>query len=347
MAQASGLISTEASALGAAGRALTTHWACSPDQHPVLVYLGRLAPASRRPQGTALRRVATFLSGGQLTGSSAMLEMPWPEVRYQHVQRVRAWLADEAGLSPATGNAYMAAVRGVLTECWRLGYLSAEDRARALDVKRISGSRLPSGRSLAHEELQRIMDALATEDTLIARRDAACLAVMYASAGVRRTELTALDLDDCTLDAGEITVHRGKGRKDRQIHLSAEGAAALADWLVVRGMMPGPLFLPVSKDRRTLQHGRRLDPTTIRLLCQRRSMRAGVAPFSPHDLRRTSISDLLDLSGDLALVSRLAGHSNPTVTARYDRRPMDAERRAARSLLFPYHARRSSSHPDG
>ena len=276
-----------------------------------------------------------------------MLELPWPQVRYQHVQRVRAWLADEAGLSPATGNAYMAAVRGVLTECWRLGYLSAEDRARALDVKRISGSQLSSGRSLAHEELQRIMDALSTEDTVIARRDAACLAVMYASAGVRRTELTALDLDDCDLDAGELLVHRGKGRKDRRIHLSAEGSAAVGDWLAVRGMRPGPLFLPIGKDRCSLQHGRRLDPTTIRLLCQRRAARAGVAPFSPHDLRRTSISDLLDLSGDLALVSRLAGHSNPTVTARYDRRPTDAERRAARSLLFPYHTRSSTNQPDG
>ncbi|EQD37926.1 integrase/recombinase, partial [mine drainage metagenome] len=129
------------------------------------------------------------------------------------VQRVRAWLADEAGLSPATGNTYLAAVRGVLTECWRLGYLSAEDRARALDIKRISGSRLPSGRALAHEELQAVMDHLALEDTLIARRDAACLAVLYASAGVRRTELTALDLDDCDLATGEVTVRKGKAAK--------------------------------------------------------------------------------------------------------------------------------------
>ncbi|EQD59135.1 integrase/recombinase, partial [mine drainage metagenome] len=172
-AQPLGLISADGSGR-LAELALTIPWACPADQHPVLVYLGRLAPASRRPQGAALRRVATFLAGGLLTGPEAVLQLPWPEVRYQHVQRVRAWLADEAGLSPATGNTYLAAVRGVLTECWRLGYLSAEDRARALDIKRISGSRLPSGRALAHEELQAVMDHLALEDTLIARRDAAC-----------------------------------------------------------------------------------------------------------------------------------------------------------------------------
>jgi integrase/recombinase XerD len=119
-----------------------------------------------------------------------------------------------------------------------------------------------------------------------------------------------------------------------------QGAAAVADWLEARGLAPGPLFLPISKDRRTLEQGQHLDPTTIRLLCQRRAARAGVAPFSPHDLRRPSISDLLDLCGDLGLVSRLAGHANPAVTARYDRRPMDAEQRAARSLLFPYHPHR-------
>lgn len=321
---------------------LTTPWSCPVDRHPVMVYLGRLSPASRRPQHTALRRVAVFLSGGALTGPGAGLELPWPEVRYQHVQRVRAWLADEAGLSPATGNTYLAAVRGVLTECWRLGYLSAEERARALDIKRISGSRLARGRALSHEELQAVMDRLAAEDTVIARRDAACLAVLYASAGVRRTELTAIDLADCDFSAGEITIRRGKGRRDRLVHLSAAGSAAVGDWLAVRGMSPGPLFLPVGKDRRSLQYRRRLDPTTVRLLCRRRAARAGVAPFSPHDLRRTSISDLLDISGDLGIVSRLAGHANPAVTARYDRRPLNAEQQAARSLLFPYHGRRPS-----
>ena len=70
---------------------------------------------------------------------------------------------------------------------------------------------------------------------------------------------------------------------------------------------------------------------------------AGLCAFSPHDLRRTSISDLLDLTGDLALVSELAGHANPATTKRYDRRPAENRRLAARSLRVPYQRRPSST----
>ena len=117
-----------------------------------------------------------------------------------------------------------------------------------------------------------------------------------------------------------------------------EALAAVADWLKLRDRDPCPLFLPVDKDRRTLAH-RRLHPSTIRLACRRRAAQAGLRAFSPHDLRRTSISDLLDLTGDLALVSELAGHANPATTRKYDRRPAESRRRAACSLHVPYQRR--------
>jgi integrase len=185
-----------------------------------------------------------------------------------------------------------------------------------------------------------VFERLDGTDGVAARRDAAIIAVMYSSGGVRRTELVRLDLADLEREAGELRVRSGKGRKDRLVHLGDEAGAALADWLDVRGLEPGPLFLPVAKDRLTLRQGDRLDPTTVRLACQRRADLADVATFSPHDLRRTSISDLLDLTGDLALVSRLAGHASPSTTRRYDRRPVETERRAARSLHVPYRSRR-------
>ncbi len=170
-------------------------------------------------------------------------------------------------------------------------------------------------------------------------RDAAILGVL-ATCGVRRAELVTIDRVDMDTDSGKIVIRGGKGGKDRTVYASNGALEALGDWLAVRGDDAGALFNPVNKGGRIL-HGRRMTAQAIYNLLAKRGKQAGLPEFSPHDLRRTFVGDLLDRGVDIATVAKLAGHSDVKTTARYDRRPEATKREAAGKLHFPYRRRRT------
>ena len=297
------------------------------DQHPAFTYLASLAPGSRRTMRQALDVTASIVSGGALDAET----MRWDALRYTHTTAVRSVLAERYAFS--TANKMLAALRGVLKESWRLGLMDAETYRRASDLPGVQGERLPRGRALTTGELRSLFRVCGEDPTPAGARDAAMLAVLY-GAGLRRSEVVALDLEDYDAETGALTVRQGKGRKDRLGYASNGAQAALSAWLAVRGGEAGPLFLPIGKGG-TIHH-RRLTDQAVLVILEKRARQAGVARFSPHDLRRTFISDLLDQGADLATVQQLAGHANVSTTARYDRRGEKAKKKAADLLHVPY-----------
>ncbi len=114
-------------------------------------------------------------------------------------------------------------------------------------------------------------------------------------------------------------------------------ANALRDWLLVRGTAPGPLFSKISKAGKIATHC--MSDQAILYILKKRANEAAVAAFSPHDLRRSFVSDLLDAGADIVTAQKLAGHANVATTARYDRRGEATKRKAAQLLHVPYRKR--------
>lgn len=301
-------------------------------QQPALVYLvGLTGEQSRRTMRQALNTIAGLLTGGQADA----VTMPWAALRFQHVSLVRSLLAEK--YAPATANKMLSALRGVLRAAWKLGQMTADEYAQAADVKAVKGQTLPAGRYIPPGERAALLDACANDPTPAGARDGAIIALLC-SCGARRAELAGANLADYDLAAGELVI-RGKGNKERLGYLVNGAVEALADWLAVRGDAPGALFLPIRKGGH-LVRGERLTTQAVWHIVQERARQAGIKNLSPHDFRRTFISDLLDAGVDIATVQKLAGHANITTTTRYDRRPEQAKRKAVELLHVPYRRRR-------
>jgi site-specific recombinase XerD len=302
------------------------------DQNPAAVYLAGLNTESgRRTMRQALNAIAGMLSGDQANA----LTLDWSAVRFQHVTAIRTRL-QEQGLRAATINKYLCALRGTLKAAWLLGYIAAEDYHKAAAMKGVRIKTLPAGRELSGDEIRALMTTCEEDSSPAGARDAALIALLYGT-GLRRAEVVNLDLADYEPATGRLVV-RGKGGKERTVWVTGGVATALADWLKVRGDPPGPLFWPIAKGGKL--KNRRMTSQAVYKMLHKRADEASVEEFSPHDLRRTFVSDLLEAGADIAVVSRMAGHANVATTARYDRRGEEAERKAADLLSVPHKRRR-------
>jgi integrase len=213
--------------------------------------------------------------------------------------------------------------------------MSPQDYDRAADIKNISADPPLMGRALRLGEIAAIMAACTGDSTPAGARDAAMVAILRGT-GLRRSEVVALNLTDFDSTTGELQVKCGKGRKARTVYLPKGALFAVLDWLKIRGTEPGALLCPVHRlGTVTIRH---MTSQAVLYTLQKRGLQAGIASFSPHDFRRTFCSDLLDAGVDVFTVQKLAGHSSPVTTAKYDRRGEEAKKKAVEHLetFYPH-----------
>ena len=309
--------------------------------NPAKLYLDRLRPTGRRGMEQALNLVVGIYSNFKINDC---YRFNWSAVRYQHTAWLRNYLMDlrdEEGNSvykPATINHLLSALRGVLKVTWQLEYMDSDQYQRAVAVESVRGSSLPAGRELSPGEIKGLMESCIVDRKICGIRDTAIIAFLY-SCGPRRHEVVAVRLKDYSSTSGRLLI-TGKGGKQRSVYLESGAKDALEDWLKVRGLEPGPLFYAINKGGHVVYNKNGMSAQAIYKILNKRRLESGVETFSPHDLRRTFISDMLDAGVDIVTVAKLAGHASVTTTGRYDRRGEEVKRKAAGVLHVPYTRRK-------
>ena len=217
-------------------------------------------------------------------------------------RHVRAFLVSlhARGLDPVSIARKLACVRSWLRFLVRRGVLERNP------AREVQAPRLPKKLAsfLPVDEAHDLMEA----GDRTQPREAAILELLYAS-GLRVSELTGLDVDDVDRDARTVRV-LGKGKKERIVPYGRKAARALEAWLAHRGSARGPLFPSA--------HGLRMPPRTVYGLVRAAARRAGIVrKVSPHTLRHSFATHLLDGGADLRAIQELLGHSRLSTTQRY------------------------------
>jgi integrase/recombinase XerD len=202
-------------------------------------------------------------------------------------------------------------------------FLVAEGLATADPSAEMAGPRLGRHlpKALRVDEVESLLGA-PKGDGVVALRDRAMLEVLYA-AGLRISEMTGLDVDDMDTEARTVRF-RGKGRKDRVVPVGRTATAATEAWLT-RGR---PAMRPSEPALFCNQRGRRLTRQGAWKIVRDHADAAGLADrVSPHTLRHSFATHMLDGGADVRVVQELLGHASVNTTQIYtlvtDRRLRD------------------------
>lgn len=179
------------------------------------------------------------------------------------------------------------------------------------------GKRLP--KAITVEQVERLLSAPGDADVL-GVRDRAMLETLY-STGIRVSELVGLDVEDLDI-AGEALRVRGKGKKERLVPLGSHALVSITRYITM--VKADPRFAQNWTDARPThpffmnKHGKRLSSRSVRRKLDKYLIRVGLDPsISPHTLRHSFATHLLDNGADLRSVQELLGHQSLSTTQIY------------------------------
>jgi integrase/recombinase XerD len=287
--------------------------AADPEMLPLAVeeWLSWLATEKGRARSTlaAYRRDARRWCG--------WLRARGPALEEAGTADVEAYVAELRGgrLAPATVARAVVAVRSLHR------FLADEGRAPADPGADVATPRVPAGlpKALSEDEVAALLGAVVGDDAT-ARRDRAILEVLYGT-GLRISELVGLRLGDLDLESALLRAF-GKGSKERVVPVGRHAVTALVDWLGPAGR---PAFVPARWARRgdadavfLNRRGGRLTRQGAWLVVKRWGSAAGLeGRLTPHVLRHSCATHMLDHGADIRAVQELLGHASVSTTQVY------------------------------
>lgn len=239
------------------------------------------------------------------------------DISAEKVREFRLWLNRQTGgrsetpgstLKKKTQNYYLIALRSFLKFLAKRGIKSLSPEQ--IELAKVGERHLDL---ISADELHRLLAAPDGKD-LKSLRDKAILELLF-STGLRVSELCGLTRD-VDFDADSFSV-RGKGEKVRVVFISDEARKAVKAYLDKRGDMDDSLFVRLSREVQK-ESDLALDPRSVQRIVKYWAIKAGISKkVTPHIVRHSFATDLLQNGADLRAVQLLLGHSNISTTQIY------------------------------
>ncbi|MCS6918812.1 MAG: tyrosine recombinase XerC [Fimbriimonadales bacterium] len=272
------------------------------------------SPHTVKAYGTDLAQLVGYAIGAGLE-----------QVEHLNTRLVRSWLDSHRAASRRTRERKLYCLRAFFKFCRAMGWLTHDPSAEiALPIQK-----RPLPKFLTPAQAEQLVAQPEPEYDPLRLRDRAVLELLYAT-GLRISELASLDVNALDLEQSAAQV-RGKGGKPRVVLFGQAAHEALLEYL----QRARPLLLNPDKPTRALflnARGGRLTVRSMHRLVQRYGKQIGVK-ISPHTLRHSFATHMLDGGADLRAVQELLGHSRLTTTQIYTHLTLDRLRQTVNRAL--------------
>ncbi len=266
---------------------------------------------TRRSYASDLRQFIAFCVSSPLVEADEASAVAPEAIDVRVIRAYLGWLHRE-GLAATSQGRKLAALRTFFRWCQREGLVSANPAQEVANPKQ--PKTLPP--VVTYDDVVRLLASPSRAGGGFLVRDVAILELFYA-AGIRLSELVALDVGDLHLDHRYVRV-MGKGRKERVVPVGREACQAVERYMPLREALLAERGLSDQKALFINQRGGRITSRGVAFLVKKYLQVSGVPrAMSPHTLRHAFATHLLDAGMDLRVIQELLGHASLATTQRY------------------------------